>query len=181
MPQPGKRWRHVVISTLNSWLPGDPRGFRSVDHKIHSSGDYKNPPPSGEHAGLHRYSKAMSGAPVIIPRDQRQVIAESIRDETNRVSHRMLVIAVADTHCHFLVELPDDMDEVRRIVGEAKRKASVAVRKHLPGRVWAHDGKYEPVDTIEHQRNTYVYIRDKQDDAWIWSFQDGVKTTFIED
>ena len=27
MPTEGKRWRHVVISTLNSRLPGDPRGF----------------------------------------------------------------------------------------------------------------------------------------------------------
>src|SRR5262249_17500638 len=51
MPAEGKLWRHVIISTLNSWLPGDPRGFRAVNHKIHSSGDYKNPPP-GEHAGL---------------------------------------------------------------------------------------------------------------------------------
>ena len=30
MPEEGKRWRHVIISTLNSWLPGDPRGFRTV-------------------------------------------------------------------------------------------------------------------------------------------------------
>jgi hypothetical protein len=54
MPKPGMRWRHCVIGTHNSWLPGDPRGFRAIDHKIHSSGDYKNPPPEGEHSGLHR-------------------------------------------------------------------------------------------------------------------------------
>ncbi len=178
MPQEGKRWRHVVIATLNSWLPGDPRGFRAVDHKIHSSGDYKNPPPPGEHTGLFEYSKRISGKPVVIPTELRETIGIAIRDELARVDQRLLVISVAATHCHLLVELPDDKKEIRHIIGECKRKASVAVRKKLPGRVWAHDGKYDPIETEEHQRNVYHYIWDKQDDAWIWSFKDGVRTTF---
>jgi REP element-mobilizing transposase RayT len=86
-----------------------------------------------------------------------------------RMAHRILVISVAATHCHFLVELPDDLQEIRRIVGECKRSASMAVKKRLPGRVWAHDGKYKSVDTVEHQRNTFGYIK-RQRDAWIWSY-----------
>ena len=171
----------MILSTLNSWLPGEPRGFRAVQHKIHSSGDYKNPPPPGEHAGLYRYSKAISGKPIVIPRACREVVGTEIRDELTRLAHRILVISVAATHCHFLAELPDDRRKIRTIVGECKRKASVAVRKELPGRVWAHDGKYEPVDAIEHQRNAYNYIWSKQQDAWIWSFKDGVKTTYSVD
>lgn len=179
MPADGKRWRHVIISTLNSWLPGDSRGFRAVNHKIHSSGDYKNPPPSGEHTGLHRYSKEISGDRVIIPRELRETIGLAIRDELARVSYQVLVISVAATHCHLQVELPDDKKEIRRIIGECKRKASVAIHKELPGRVWAHDGKYESIDSAEYQHNVYNYIWDKQDDAWIWSFREGVKTTWI--
>jgi hypothetical protein len=178
MPADGKRWRHVIISTLNSWLPGDSRGFRAVKHKIHSSGDYKNPPPPGEHAGLHRYSKMISGDTVVIPKELRETIGVEIRDEFERLSHRLLVTSVSATHCHLQVELPDDMKLIRKIMGEAKRKASVAVRKQLKGRVWAHDGKYKSIDSIEHQQNTYNYIWN-QEDAWIWSFKDGVKTTFI--
>jgi REP element-mobilizing transposase RayT len=170
MPGEGKRWRHVVISTLNSWLPGSPRGFRAVDHKIHSSGDYKNPPPPGEHAGLHRYSKKISGEPVVLPEELRRLIGRVIVDELYRLGHRILAIAVAATHCHILVELPDDMKEIRRIVGECKRKASVEVKKQLPGRVWAHDGKYGKVDSADHQRNTYRYILN-QEDAWVWSYK----------
>ncbi len=181
MPQEGKRWRHVILSTLNSWLPGDPRGFRAVDHKIHSSGDYKNPPPPGEHAGLHRYSKALGGAPVVVPKELREIIGTAIRKEMERLSHKLLVISVAATHCHFQVELPDDMKEVRRVMGESKRKASVAVRKQLPGRVWAHDGKYEPIDSGEHQVNVYNYIWNKQAAACIWSLMVGVKTTWADD
>jgi REP element-mobilizing transposase RayT len=171
MPTEGKRWRHVVISTLNSWLPGEPRGFRTVDHKIHSSGDYKNPPPPGEHAGLHRYSKKISGEPVVIPQELREKIGTIIRKAMKRLSQRILAISVAATHCHFLVELPDDMKEIRRIVGECKRRASMAVKKQLSGRMWAHDGKYKGVDTVEHQRNSYRYIL-QQKDAWVWSYKE---------
>jgi len=64
MPSPGQRWYHIILNTRGTWLPGDPRGFRSQSHKIHSSGDYKHPPPKGEHAGLHHYSKMISGPPV---------------------------------------------------------------------------------------------------------------------
>ena len=180
MPAEGKSWRHVIISTLNSWLPGDPRGFRAVNHKIHSSGDYKNPPPPGEHANLHQHSKAISGAPVVISEELREIVGTAFCDELIRVAHRLLVISVAATRCHLLVELPDDKKEIRRIIGECKRKASVAIRKELPGRVWAHDGKYQAVETAEHQQNVYNYIWTKQDDAWIWSYKDGVKTTFKE-
>src|SRR5258708_24422024 len=99
MPAPGMRWRHVIISTYNSWLPGDPRGFRSVDHKIHSSGDYKNPPPKGEHAGLHQHSKSISGDTVVIPEDLRKTIGFAIQRELVEHGHRVLVISIVATHC----------------------------------------------------------------------------------
>ncbi len=65
-------------------------------------------------------------------------------------------------------------------MGECKRKASVEVREQLPGRIWAHDGKYELIDTQEYQNNVYNYIWSKQEDAWIWSVKDGIKTTWID-
>jgi hypothetical protein len=58
------RWRHIVCNTKCSWLPGDDRGFRSREHRIHSSGDYKNPPPKNEHEGLRRYQEEKSGETV---------------------------------------------------------------------------------------------------------------------
>jgi len=48
-----RKWFHITFSTYGAWLPGDPRGFRAWKHKRHSSGDYTNRPPRGEHAGLH--------------------------------------------------------------------------------------------------------------------------------
>jgi hypothetical protein len=94
------RWRHVVISTLNSWLPGDPRGFRSRDHKVHSSGDYKNPPPTGEHEGLYNYSKEISGSPVVIPRHLREAAGRAIRRKLKKRNLRVLAVSVAGMHAH---------------------------------------------------------------------------------
>ena len=49
---PDLLWYHVQFSTFGTWLRGDERGFRDHDHRLHSSGDYRNPPPPGEHEGL---------------------------------------------------------------------------------------------------------------------------------
>ena len=52
---------------------------------------------------------------------------------------------------------------------------------------WAYQWKGEgfgPADArvwAEHQVNVYNYIWNKQNDAWIWSFKDGVKTTWVDD
>ena len=72
MPRPGMMWRHVIISTRRSWLHGDGRGFRSRGHRIHSSGDYKDPPPEGEHSGLLEYQrKQCAGKMIKVPRHLR--------------------------------------------------------------------------------------------------------------
>src|SRR5689334_15714312 len=78
MPRPGMLWRHVIISTFNSWLPGDVHGFRNKKHRIHSSGDYKNPPPLNEHAGLRRYAKVISEEPVVVPPELRSIVGRAI-------------------------------------------------------------------------------------------------------
>src|SRR5438552_18397295 len=61
-PMSGKKlvWRHVIISTHCSWLPGSKKGWRSRRHRRHSSGDYKSPPPPDEHHGLLEHSQTIS-------------------------------------------------------------------------------------------------------------------------
>src|SRR5262249_36777902 len=86
MPKPGYQWRHVVISTWNSWLPGDPRGFRSKKHKIHSSGDYKNPPPEGDHRFLHDYWKDRVEETVVIPADLREAVGKAILEKLDQLN-----------------------------------------------------------------------------------------------
>lgn len=174
MATAGKRWRHVILSTRCSWLHGDPRGFRSRDHRIHSSGDYKNPPPQGEHAGLLRYQQSRAGREVHLPIECRPLIGRTIVEYLNRERHRVLAVAIAKVHVHLLVELPDHMALVRQIAGHAKRHSSRAIKSVLPGNVWGEGGKFKPVRDLEHQRAAFDYILYEQGpEAWTWSYRDG--------
>ncbi|MSQ95774.1 MAG: hypothetical protein EXR98_14630 [Gemmataceae bacterium] len=170
MPAEGMQWWHIVISTYKSWLPGDKRGFRSPDHKVHSSGDYKKPPPIAEHAALRAYHNQHSGNPVIIPADQLEAVGRAILAKLQKKKHRVLVLSIATTHSHWLVELPNDYEETKQIVGQCKSKSSHLIREIVPGRVWAAGGDFNRIKDRQHQLNVLGYIL-KQKDAWIWDFR----------
>ena len=95
------------MGTYRASLPGDRRGWRSRGHRIHSSGDYKNPPPADEHDGLLQYNRARSDEAIIIPPRCRAVIGGCIVDHLTAESYRVLAVSVSRTHAHILAELPD--------------------------------------------------------------------------
>src|SRR5205814_1318626 len=133
MPKRGMSWRHVIINTKNTWLHGDERGFRSRKHRIHSSGDYRNPPPKGEHRALHEYQLERAGEEVTIPQELRARIGQALLTYLRNQNHCVLALAVAKVHAHAVVELPTARSTVKRIIGEAKRGASRAVTSELSG------------------------------------------------
>lgn len=174
MPRSGKLWRHVIINTHGTWLHGDQRGFRSRKHRIHSSGDYRNPPPKGEHAKLHEFQKQRSVGEIHIDRNDRTIIGREIVRHLQTEGHRVLAIAVAKVHAHLLVELPRALDEVKAIIGDAKKKSSRALERSMPGSIWAAGGKYKRIMESAHQHNVFEYILYQQGAlAWTWSFRDG--------
>jgi len=158
-------WRHVICNTLCSWLPGDPRGFRNRQHRIHSSGDYKTPPPAGEHAGLYNHNANRSGDRIDIPDDLRQRIGESFTDYLQSQGYVVSIASVSQTHLHALVPLPLDRRQTKRIVGDAKRVASRSVKSEMPGRVWSEGGTYKPVRNVGHYNAAYEYIRARQEEG----------------
>ena len=174
MPSPGKKWRHVIINTRGSWLHGDARGFRNRGHRIHFSGDYKRPPPLKEHVGLHGYHVGKSSPDVRIAKNLRPVIGNELAHYFEQCDYRVLVIAVTKVHAHALVELPNSIIKIRAIVGEAKRRASRAVKRQMPGSIWARGGTFKPVKTQAHQHRAFGYISLRaRTHAWSWSFLDG--------
>lgn len=173
MPRPAHLWRHVIINTHSSWLHGDPRGFRSRHHRIHSSGDYRNPPPEGEHANLHAHHLRQSRACVEIPKSLRPVVGQAFIRAFLDQGCKILAVSVAKHHAHALAELPRDRDRVRTIVGEAKRRSSRTIRQALPGNLWASGGMFKPVLNRAHARKVFEYIVYEQESgAWTWSFRD---------
>jgi hypothetical protein len=174
MPTPGKLWRHIVIGTHGSWLPGDPRGWRSRNHKRHSSGDYRDPPSPGEHAGLYEHSQRLCPKAVTLPRELLPVIGAVFLENMSGQGMRTLAVALSSQHLHALVELPVDVAEARRVVGICKLESSRAVTQWLPGRIWAAGGNVKPVVTREHQRRAFCHILDHAaKGAWTWSYRDG--------
>src|SRR5437868_3666075 len=57
--QPWNNWYHVMCHTYGTWLPGDPRGFRTRHHREHCDGDYKNPPKPGQWEQRHAQAKSL--------------------------------------------------------------------------------------------------------------------------
>ena len=164
------RWRHIVVGTLCSWLHGDPRGFRSRDHRLDSSGDYKNPPPPGEHDGLRRYHERRSSDPIDLDVDARVIVCRAFVRKWRSLGYRIIVCSVGKRHLHAVVEGPDDYGELTKLVGQCKQKASHAVRHLLPGTIWAANGGFKPVRGPGHFRNSYKYVRTYQEAGTIvWS------------
>ena len=62
---PWRGWYHMMASTRGSWLPGDPRGWRSRHGRERCDGDYKHPPPPGAHAARLARSRALLKNPPV--------------------------------------------------------------------------------------------------------------------
>lgn len=166
-------WRHVIFNTKSTWLPGDPRGFRNRKHRIHSSGDYKSPPPRGEHAKLHDYMKRKSSAEVHVELDLRPIAGAAMVAFCREQHIHITTLAISKVHVHALIELVNDLREVKRIVGEIKRKSSRALKEWLPGSVWASGGAFKPVQDEHHWSKADEYILFEQGPhAWTWSERD---------
>ncbi len=173
MPKQGMVWWLITISTLNHWLPGDPRGFRSPHHRIHSSGDYRNRPPEKEHAGLHEHAQSISGQPVDLPPEVRPLIGQTFVCKLKELGYRAIAICVDHWHVHFLAELPIDIKQAKTIVGQCKGLASHKVKDRLPGRIWAGGGSFELIKTQAHHRRAFEYIvRHREQGAWVWTYRD---------
>lgn len=175
MPQDGMVWRHVTIHIKNSWLPGDPRGFRNRKHRLHSSGDYKNPPPKAEHQGLHAYNKDRAGDKRRIKVPLRETVGRAMVEKLLSLGYRLLVLAVTSDHVHLLIELPRDPTMAKRVVGQAKGVASRRVTEILPGQIWSEGGDYRIIKDYAHQKRAFNYIKHNQgDDAYVWTYESEV-------
>ncbi|MCC6681198.1 MAG: hypothetical protein IT445_09900 [Phycisphaeraceae bacterium] len=52
-------WYHCMANAYGTWLPGDPRGFRTRHHREHLEGDYKQPPPTGRYEQRHHNARQL--------------------------------------------------------------------------------------------------------------------------
>ncbi len=171
-------WYHVNGNSYGTWLPGDPRGWRSKRHKRHVAGDYKAPPPPGTDDAVFQYSRGqLKKPPVHLTAAQRQTAGQAMVEML--VDHKVEVIALClnEAHFHLLTRFPDK--EVRPLVGTAKRHAFYVLRDQgHSGRLWTMKCKVTPIRDRQHQVNVFHYIcRHGGEGAWAWTFRDGLSWT----
>jgi len=169
MSAPWNRWFHCIGGTYGSWLPGDPRGFRTRHHREHVEGDYHNPAPAGIYESRHQgAAESLRFDPVTLRPEDRRVICQEMGRVLLAYGVELIDLSVGGQHfhalCRFPLELPpapddsprpvpqnllaDGRDPVgRHILGRAKRAASMAMLRvgHKPqGRpLWAKRTKFE--------------------------------------
>jgi len=176
-----RKWFHITFSTYGSWLPGDARGFRSWRHRVHSSGDYKNPPPPGEHEGLRGYAQArMTRPPVTLTREQRRTCVLAMVEKLQEKGAEVLAIPVGARHVH--VQARIENHTARKIIGLAKQTASHRIRDEIPGTIWAGRSRTEPITNKNHQQALFHYIvRHRREGAFVWTFRDWKPTPSSQD
>lgn len=174
MPQPGCAWWHLILSGRNTWLPGDARGFRNRNHRIHSSGDYKNRPPAGEHEKLHNYYQQHSGNPVLFQPEHRKCLGEAMHKSIGCVNLRCLAIAVGLSHSHLLVECEDDYKAAQQLSARLKQASSFAISHMLQGGIWGGRGRPIRIRDHAHQQQVFYYIVEhaEKEGAWVWRFDE---------
>jgi hypothetical protein len=196
MGAPWNNWFHCICSTYGSWLPGDPRGFRTWQHRQHVDGDYRRPPPKGKHDDVLKRSRAQMKRPrVLLSPAQRESICRATADRLVEYDIEFIDLCVSAMHLHLLTRfrrldgsyratiprlpthsaLRDGRDPwPRHIVGLLKKHATHQIRLAWPddhrGGIWAQRGKIIPINDRAHQLEVVAYIRKHAaQGAAVWS------------
>ncbi len=178
IPNDSRRWFHVILSTYGSWLRGDPRGFRTRDHRQHVDGDYKAPPPVGMYAELERRSReSLKQPPVSFEADLRPVVGAALHERLSGLGAWVLCLAVGGQHAHLLVKLP--ADRAHTWSGLAKKHAAFVLRANgRRGKLWAARSLAKPIADRDHQLRTFRYIlAHAEQGAWVGEWKTPVPLT----
>jgi hypothetical protein len=160
-------WVHVMTSTRGHWLPGDPRGFRSHGHRVHSSGNYKNPPPPDEHEHLHAHARSVARPPVRLAPNHQRLAGRAMVEKLDSIGVPVAALAIDAVHAHALIRV--GADDAVAVFGRAKQAASHALRSHLPGGIWGRSSHVVRINSREHGTNAKNYILAHADrGAWIY-------------
>jgi hypothetical protein len=171
MSLPWNDWYHVMCHTYGTWLPGDPKGFRTRHHRQHVDGDYKNPPPADKYDRLHERSRElMKRDPVHLTPEQRKRAVEEIVKSFSKWNIALKTLGIDEIHLHALARVPDH--NPRHWMGLAKKECSAYMKRDglaPAGGLWAVRCECKPIADAAHFANADDYIRDHEHaGAIIW-------------
>lgn len=168
-------WYHVNGNTYGTWLPGDPRGWRSRHHREHVHGDYKNLPPPGMYDGLRtKAAENMKRNAVFLREDERRLVGKAMVELLLHKGVELLSFSLDAVHFHLLGRF--GKLRIRPTVGQAKKHSTYVLKaRSFEGGIWARICDPRPIRNREHQVTAYQYILDHvKKGAWIWNHKEGV-------
>jgi hypothetical protein len=171
---------HGICTYWRQWLVADERGFRSDNHKIHSSGDYKNPPPVDEHSGLRQFVKEhLGGNPVQLLPPEYPVVGSAFVLKLFKINAPVRCLSCGPTHVHVMYH--SHAKDAKDDMAKAKQYASLQL-KTRPGRIWARDCSVDHIENAAHESNLWGYIlkHAKKEGAWVWRFDHDVLPTRMD-
>jgi len=168
---PWRDWYHCTSNTYGTWLPGDPRGFRTKGDRFHVDGDYKNPPARGMYEGMHVMARRRMKREAVVLTPEMQVVARAaVVEKLIEKDIELAAVAVDDHHLHVLGRFPDHRP--RHWIGLAKKHSAFVVRKAgcwPGGGIWAQRGLCKPIVDEGHLRRAREYVLDHlQRGALVW-------------
>lgn len=171
---PWNDWYHVVSHVYGSWLRGDPRGWRSQNHREHVEGDYRNPPAKGKYKVMHERSQLLlKRNPVTVRARSRGFVVKAVVEKLQRDEIEVLVASVDAKHLHLLARFRDR--KPRSWVGIAKKHASHLLRQEglriEEGGLWARRSRARPIRDRAHQLSVFgCILRHGEKGAVVWRF-----------
>ncbi len=129
-------------NTYGTWLPGDPRGFRTRHHREHVEGDYRFPPPPGFYDDLFESSKArMRRDAIFLPQELRPTVCRLFADALRHHRVEVVELSMGGVHWHLLARfVPVGVDAYEHLEALGVR---ITHARHVPpvgaGGHWAYD------------------------------------------
>ena len=150
-------WYHCISGTYGSWLPGDPRGFRTRDHRVHIDGDYKSPPPDGKYDAWHEHARSIMprDAVTLSPQARQAALAVMLNAWVHVHKIEVLALSIGGQHFHVLARFrklsteqvtPDEQKPTDSIRGLPI--GSAGLRENDPARFYVGIAKKESAKVL---------------------------------
>ena len=155
---------HLTWTTYGTWLPGDARGWVQS-----GSPGVQEPDPER----LQDARRLMAESAVVLTGDQRNLVAQTIRDHCAHRRWTLHALNARSNHIHVVVSASHDSDEMmnqfkawcsRKLSDLAGLKMPVA-RKAGRRRWWTERGSTKVIYDEENLRNAIAYVLEKQGES----------------
>lgn len=141
----GGKWWLVTWTTYGSWLPGDPRGFRTwrgreyVAPPKRYAGVDETPYRAADYGERYRLSQEISDDSVSLNPDQRRTACDACVADIIELGLAASVIAVGAVHTHLLARFGSR--PIRPTAGRLKSMMTRGIKEHdssfQPKRTWS--------------------------------------------